>query len=180
MELTPEFVQQLQELLDKQAIRDTLARYARGLDRVSPEIADTAFHDVSWDYHGAFSGSGHDFLFNAPRAEIWQSDANVITHHTMATSTITVDGDLADSETYFIAAGIRVADGQRRMYQMWGRYLDKFERGEGGWRIRVRKAVIDLSAEWPEGDPWVSEPDYPKGGRWPDDEVFTMAELKAP
>jgi hypothetical protein len=168
--------QQLQELLDREAIRRTLARYARGIDRVAPELISDAYHEVSWDHHGAFSGSGHDFAHDSEPAQLRSTDVNVVTHHLLGQCDIDLDGDVARCETYFWVTGIRNPEGRRRMYFLAGRYLDRLEKVDGRWRVRARNTVVDASTESAEGEAWPPAAGYTPGARWPHDAVFRFDE----
>ena len=163
---------QLKALLDREAIRDALARYARGIDRVAPDLIASAYHDESWDEHGKFSGPGHDFAKDSEPARRRATSENVISHHMLGQSSIDLDGDRADSETYFWCTGISRHTGVDRHYFLAGRYLDQFDRDQGTWRIRTRRTVIDVSLELADATPWESAQDYVSGQRWPLDVVF--------
>ena len=53
--------QQLQDLLDKQAIQEVLYRYCRGVDRGDSELLASVYHDDGIDDHGFWKGLGKDF-----------------------------------------------------------------------------------------------------------------------
>lgn len=169
---------QLQSLLDRQAIRDALAEYCRGIDRVAPDLIRSAYHADSWDHHGPFAGPGADFATGSTPASHRAAPSNVASHHLLGQSHIELAGDVARCETYFWCTGLRATGQQdRRLYYLAGRYLDRFERREERWRISVRRTVVDLSGEAPEGIPWPSAEAYARGARWPDDAVFRFDEL---
>lgn len=161
-------------LLDKQAIHDVLTRYARGVDRCDEDLLRSVYHENSWDYHGAFEGTGAEFAARPER----RSSRNLIVHHAMCGVHIELDGDVARCETYYVCTHLREeTPGERAFGQIFGRYLDRFERRAGEWRIAVRRAVVDLSLEQPEGPIWPAAPTYPTGKRWPDDPVYRFDEF---
>lgn len=162
----------LQQAIDKMEILDALARYARGCDRVAPEVMVSAYHEDSWDYHGSFQGTGREMSYDEKR----RSPDNVIVHHALCQSLIELDGDVARVETYYIASGLRNYPDGTKVHRIYGRYLDRFERRDGEWRIAVRRAVVDFSQEEPAGHPWPPESNYDRGRRWPDDLVFHFDE----
>lgn len=129
---------ELQRLLDLQAIRDCLNRYARGLDRHDEELLASAFHEDAVDHHGRFLGSIDDFVpwANALHASEWVAHT-----HFVANATIELDGDVAHSETYVLWA-LRRRDGQK-VDLGGGRYVDRLERRDGEWRIAARELVVD-------------------------------------
>jgi hypothetical protein len=170
MDVAGDMAKRLQELLDKQEILEVLARYARGCDRVNPELMASVYHDGAWDFHGSFRGLGRDMSFDIKR----ESPDNIVAHHALCQSMIELDGDVARVETYYIASGIRNYPSGRRVRRIHGRYIDRFERRDGEWKIAVRRALVDLSQEEPEGDLWPPDPDFDKGTRWPSDAVFNF------
>src|SRR6185437_3860710 len=97
---------------DKQAIREALQRYCRGLDRRDLEMGLSAFHEDSHVEHGFFAGSGHDwvrFVLSAPpidRIGIGDGDPalDVVEsqQHHVTNQLIELHGDLAYSEAYFV------------------------------------------------------------------------------
>jgi hypothetical protein len=128
----------LQELLDRQAIRDCVHRYARGLDRHDDEMVGSAYHGDAVDHHGDFLGSPADFVpwANELHAADW-----VVHHHHLTTHTCEIDGDAAHAETYCIGTFLRRGGGVVDM--AGGRYIDRLERRDGEWRIAAREVVIE-------------------------------------
>jgi hypothetical protein len=67
--ITPE----LRQLLDREAIREVIQRFARGLDRHDDALVASAYHPDALDHHGAFLGSPAEFIpwANALHAADW-------------------------------------------------------------------------------------------------------------
>ena len=138
---------QFQDVADKQAIHDVIMRFSRGLDRLDEVLLKTCFHADSYDDHGHFKGSGHDF------AAFIIKSLRERTHHTthaVANVLIELDDDNPDaarSEAY-VMAYLRGADddGRETLSVFSGRYLDCFARRDGEWRIAKRVVVHDWSA----------------------------------
>ena len=63
-------------------------------------------------------------------------------------------------------------DGRERILSGLGRYLDRFERRDGQWRIAHRLVVVDLATLLPESNFMPSRPDL--GHRGPDDPSFAL------
>jgi len=133
------------ELLAREEIRETLMRYSRGVDRLDSELLRSCFHDESTDDHGHFKGSGHefaDFIIGslAERAHH--------TSHTVANILIEIDdldAGVAHAESYGIAY-LRRTEGDVEWLDLFaGRYVDRFERRDGDWRIADRTVVHDWS-----------------------------------
>jgi ketosteroid isomerase-like protein len=133
-----ESTRQLRELLDREAVRECIQRFARGLDRHDDELVLAAYHDDARDRHGDFVGTPPEFLAwaNGIHAADW-----VTHHHHLTTHTVELDGDVAHAETYCIGTFLR-RDG-KFVDIAGGRYIDRLERRAGGWRIVVREAVIE-------------------------------------
>lgn len=170
----------LRLLLDERAIRRVLCRYTRGIDRVAPELIESAYHEHSWDDHGPFAGTGREFARDSPMASARFGDANVVAHHLLGQSLIDVDGDVALCETYFSVVRVGRQGDEFTEYRLVGRYLDRFERADGKWLIRARRVVMDQTSQQPLPDPAAAAKDFPQGRRWPDDPVFHLDTVQAP
>ncbi len=138
----------LQELLDKQAIRDVLSRYCRGLDRMDKEMANAVWHPEGTAlYDGMFEGTGHAFI-----EWVWQAHAGMERHsHQITNVLIEVKGDTATSESYVTVVlwTLPDADGKQQELVGRGRYLDRWERRDGRWAIEHRVHLLDMSSAFP-------------------------------
>jgi uncharacterized protein (TIGR02246 family) len=128
----------VQELLDKQAIREVVMRYCRGVDRGDAELLRSSYHADGVDER---FGSVHT------GAEVGEIVASMLetmqsTCHQITTQTIEVRGDAAVAESY--STGHHVLKDGRRLHTLV-RYLDHFERRDGEWRISHRNVVVDGS-----------------------------------
>lgn len=133
--------EQVQYLLDRDAIWDCVYRYARGLDRHDPEIFASPYHPDAIDRHGDFVGLRDDFVPWGLDVLASQWDAHT---HFMTNNRVEIDGDVAHSETYVLFAQRR-KDGTK-VDLGGGRYIDRLERRDGEWRIAARELVIDWTA----------------------------------
>jgi SnoaL-like domain len=129
----------LEDLLARQQIMDCMNRYTRGVDRVDEELIRSAYHDDAIDFHGDVNGSVDDFLAwwlpFQPEREVSQ--------HYVSNISIDRDGDLAHMESYWTFYHKRLGD--PTMTVTGGRYVDRYERREIGWRIAVRVVIIEWS-----------------------------------
>jgi hypothetical protein len=160
---------------DKQAIRDALQRYARGLDRRDLEVALSAFYADSQVRHGFFSGSGHDwvrFVLSAPvidRIGIGDEDPalDVVEsqQHHLTNQLIELHGDLAYSETYFLEHTMCRRGDQRYLTSVGGRYVERYARRNGHWKILERDAVRDWDSVAPIIARFPKWEDAPRGTR---------------
>jgi hypothetical protein len=134
----------LDALLDERAIRAVVLRYCRGVDRMDRDLVRSCYHDDATDEHGSFSGGVEDFLEWVFRL----LGRYEVTMHFVGNLLVEVspdDPDVARSETYGIAFH-RGGDDDPRLNLMTGfRYVDRFERRAGEWRIARRVAVTEWS-----------------------------------
>lgn len=146
-------VRDVAAMLDRDAIRDCLARLARGEDRRDAALIRACFWpDAQTDY-GVFSGD-----FDAYLAWVVPGAAAIAgTQHMLGQSVIALAGDAARVETQ-IWAYHRVDMGTAdRDVCIGGRYLDGMERRDRQWRIASRTMLYDWvqdvgpSADWARG-----------------------------
>ncbi len=93
--------------------------------------------------------------------------------HFIGNEYVEVDGDSAHSETYFISYATISDSGKSASRSRGGRYLDRFERRDGEWKI-ARRLLVD---EWNRLDD-LPAPSAPPAGRVglrsKDDPVYTF------
>jgi hypothetical protein len=166
-----ELERELRELLDKQALNELVVRYARGVDRWDKELVLACFHPNATLHYNTYAGNAITFY-----EALWAptgSSANVGTgvprgQHVVTNALFEVDGDVAWGESYLEAR--RAGVGGRRAgaeseptgvgfpIARIGRFIDRFERRDGEWRIADRRVAME----------WISEeiedsPDMPGG-----------------
>lgn len=158
----------IKALIDQAAILDAVHRYCRGVDRADAELTRSAYHPDATDDHGRFKGLAHDFAVrvNASHASRWSSTMHVVANHSCV-----LEGDVADAETYVIAY-LRRVDGAH-LDVVGGRYIDRFERRQGDWRIARRVYICEWSAVVPAGRSMIDPGGYVQGRRGPDDLSYT-------
>ncbi len=135
--------QVIEELLTKQAIRDTLSRYCRGLDRMDKGMAYSVFHpDATALYYGIYEGTGHGFV-----DWVWEAHSALQCHSHQITNTLTtVEGDTAVSEAYVTVALWTNPDESGKQIEIIsrGRYLDRWAKRDGRWAIAHRAHIVDM------------------------------------
>ncbi len=151
----------IRELIDKEAIRTVLAQFCRGVDRGDAEALEGVYHPGALENHGDFIGSAADWMRLA--LDVAPQHFTVM-HHSLGTSNIELNGEIATVETYFSAGCVLRAgtDGDSVATTIHGRYADRFERRDGDWRIANRVVVKDFREVRPITDP---DERYPMG-RW--------------
>lgn len=143
---------QIQALIDKEAIRDCIARLARGEDRRRPDVLSACFWpDSTFDY-AMYKGSFPEYLaWVTPGAE-----AITNTQHVLGQTVIDLDGSTAKAETYVISYH-RVDMGEgvgERDTCIGGRYLDTMEKRDGKWAIAHRTMLYDWYQDWGQAVDW--------------------------
>jgi len=133
--------QEIRELLDKQAIHETLMRYCRGIDRCDGDLIRSAHHPGAYDDHGEFRGTVEEFV---PWVlEALQRDRAMVTAHSICNEFVEVRGDVAFAEAYFVAYHRSGQPGQMVDFTLGGRYVDRYERRDGQWKIARRIVLHD-------------------------------------
>jgi hypothetical protein len=123
--------EELAGLLDREKIRDCIARLARGEDRRDAGLIGESFWpDASVDL-GMFAGSFDDYL-------AWVvpgSPAIPVTQHVLGQSVIEHRGATALAETHVTAYHRLATDEGERDTVIGGRYLDQMDKRGTQWRI---------------------------------------------
>ena len=146
MELTAE----LKDLLDREKIRDCIARLARGEDRRDAELISAAYWPDSTTDYGVFQGSFDAYLaWVVPGA-----DAIKNTQHVLGQILIELNGETALVETHVNSYHrIEMGAGDRDTL-IGGRYLDRFEKRGGEWRIAQRTMLYDWYQDFGDAIDW--------------------------
>ena len=143
----------LQELWDHHEIRQLLAEYCHGCDRVDEIHMASVYCAESWDDHGqANRCDGREF---ARRMTADMAASGALCSHQLGQSLIRLHGDKAGAETYFVAT-VKYP-GKDSLHQLGGRYIDTLERANGAWRIKKRTCVRDWSISHPIAADWLAE-----------------------
>ena len=131
--------QDLQRLLDERAIHRRLLDYCRGIDRGDAELVASVYHPDATDDHGRFKGLGVEF---ADYAIDRLSDRYEVTMHSISNTIIDFAGpDVAYAESHVCARHLRRDEGGPLLETFGGRYVDRFERRDGEWKIADRVVV---------------------------------------
>jgi len=165
----------LTELIDREAIRDCLYRYCRGIDRGDEAALRSSYWPDATDRHGAYSGPVEGFIqmalgvFKTNPRNIHQV-SNILIEFRSATD--------ARVETYFNALQRGPGqDGVVRQFLLAGRYCDAFEKRGEEWRVARRTVAYDWVEEQtpPEGsDAERFGVRQPVGGFFPHDPVYAL------
>jgi ketosteroid isomerase-like protein len=130
----------LQEMLDEHQLRRLVHRYCRAVDRGDVAELRNLYHHDADDAHGGFSsGSAGDFIDQLIAARPYLRSMQ---HH-VTTVNFAIDADIAEGEIYAIATHTFASGEHDVDVIVGGRYLDKYARREGAWKIVERAIVTD-------------------------------------
>ena len=136
----------VEDLLAKQEIEDVIYKYARGIDRLDLDLVRACYHPDAYDDHGNLKGTVDEFI-DGVRDFLPQY---AVTQHFMGNMLIEVDGERARAETYAVAYHRKeLSDGSGKDDVFGIRYVDRFERRNGEWKIAHRV----VATEWRRVDP---------------------------
>jgi hypothetical protein len=129
----------LETILAEREITRVLHLYCRAIDRLDERALRSIYHPGAVDDHGTYAGTAEGFieyvLDRLPR--VYSR-----TQHSLSNISIEVRGDAAFAESYVTATHVLCLDsGGTGLYTFTGRYIDRFERREGAWRIADRKLL---------------------------------------
>ena len=175
-----------ERLADRMAIQDCMYRWFRSVDRLDIASMRTVFHPDAIDNHGIYNG-GVDGLID------WISKRHEVIPFSMhAISNLLIEfagKDIALVETYVRTTQRYPAEAKAALGQLSGgklgpegaamdlftcsRYVDRFERRGGEWRIARRTVVADWKQIVPvSADSPVPLPGWEVGQRNQDDFIF--------
>ncbi len=164
----------IDELLVKQELYELACTYMRGLDRLRRDLVRGVFHEDAVCNYGFFVGGPDQFADFAMEA----LSGHKANHHFIGNTLYEVDGNEAYGEVYFQAYHRIVEDGEDKDLFISGRYVDRYERRLGLWRMAYRAEVNDWARTVPAADEFfASSPDGLRGSRQ-DDLVFQRDKMR--
>ncbi len=165
---------QLQSLLDRDAIREVMYAYCRGIDRGDEAALRSVYWPDAIDQHGAYNGGAAGFIDAALKTRA--NGLRMI--HQVTNTSIVLRGTQAAVESYFQAFQYdNDPQGKLRETFLIGRYVDRFEKRGDEWRVAARTVVYDWMKESlaPEGDEATRfGPRAPQGRMKPDDAWYAL------
>jgi ketosteroid isomerase-like protein len=146
--------EKLDALISRAEIYEVLTRYCRGVDRCDVELVRSVYHEDAMDDHGMFKGRGVDF---APWIVDWEIKNIKQCQHLIGNFTCELAGDVAFTETYCISFSEDKSGNNATVYN---RYIDRFERRGGSWKIADRLVVLDMTRTEPATKPFGDVPGW--------------------
>ena len=168
----------LEELEARTAIEDCLKRFARAVDRQDWKAARACYHDDAFDDHGFFKGPPDAFLAHVAKLHEHQD-------HSMHFNTNVLiefsSQDRAFVETYvlvlqrYCAGAPNVPAGSQGLRNLASaRYLDRFEKRQGEWRVAHRTLVFGDLASEEMGTPCRFPPEFTEQKHGMDDPLYRL------
>jgi ketosteroid isomerase-like protein len=168
----------LEELEARTAIEDCLKRFARAVDRQDWKAARQAYHDGAFDDHGFFKGPPDAFLAHIEKLHAQQD-------HSMHFNTNVLiefqSKERAFVETYvlvlqrFLPGAPNAPAGSAGLRNLASaRYLDRFEKRNGAWRIAHRTLVFGDTVSEPMAEPPSFPPEFTVQKHGLDDPLYRL------
>jgi ketosteroid isomerase-like protein len=140
----------IETLKAEREIAKVIMRYARGSDRKDFDLMRSAYHEDAIDNHGPFNGPVKTYFEWADQ----HHERYDMLMHIMGNPHIEVEKDVAFAETYCLLLQRMKAE---KTYNsevalhitIACRYVDRFEKRDGAWKIAVRNVVYEwVKKEW--------------------------------
>ncbi|RAX48273.1 nuclear transport factor 2 family protein [Arthrobacter sp. AQ5-05] len=133
-------------LAEKQAIAEVLYRYARAVDRKDFDAVAACYFEDANDNHGGYNGGVAGLLEDMEvRHRTIDSSQHFITNVLIDLGT-----DIADAESYclcYLRQQRKPGEESQLLLTIRCRYVDRFEKRNGQWRIADRIVVFDESRQ---------------------------------
>jgi hypothetical protein len=163
------------QMADREAIRQCLYRFCRGVDRVDVDLIRSAFWPDATAEYGNFDAESADDFIAKSVAVLQTLD---MASHDLGNILIDVDGNEARVESYVRAIQrIPKTGGGKYDYVSASRYLDRMERREDKWRIKHRSIVRDWFREFPDSFEW-KDGAFPKAAGYGKLKPLTVGQRK--
>lgn len=161
---------------DRFAIAELAALYMRGLDRLDGTLLEAQFWPEAQLEYGVFSGGPADFAAFC-MGLLAEHTRN---HHMLGQHLIDFESaDEAFGEVYYQAYH-RVHDeaGSPRDLFIAGRYVDRYERRGGVWKMAYRSELVDWVRDDPASDAMIEAAPFIMGQRKPADPLYDRAAMR--
>ena len=160
-------------------------RYIRGCDRRDYDLVRAAYHPDAYDDHGPYKGGPEGLI---DWVQKYNKEAYQMMHH-CSPCHIEIDGNKALVETYCILLQEMkaIVNGTESLRQIVIplRYVDRFEKRDGSWKIAHRVVVYEqlidepLEAQKVEGQRRLG-PAYTQALRSQEDPVYKVMNATPP
>jgi hypothetical protein len=167
----------LVELADRESIRECLCRYTRGVDRLDADMVRSACWPDVVHQHLATKRNTEEFIaWSFPiMARMDQ------TQHYIQNVLVTLRGETADVESYYLGFHRVNEPGGKHDVMVGGRYIDRFEKRAGEWRIADRWIVTDWFRRYTDSSDWSNGMlglGIQPGARYPEDDSYRRIRIE--
>src|ERR1700730_2582197 len=111
------------EALSRQEISDALVRWCRGVDRCDVGLIDSVFHPDGIDEHGSLTFKS-PFIGRELVRQVEASSRSCM--HYVTNVSLTVEGDVAHSESYYFSRHDVERDGRELRLETSARCIDRW------------------------------------------------------
>lgn len=140
---------EIRALADRAALTDLVTLWCRALDRGDLALLRKIFHDdAEIDCGTLYRGSIDGFLKGDREEMVAQRVGFKIGIHMVLNTLFAIDGDRAEGEIYSLAFE-EWGEPHGQLQAIMGRYLDRYERRAGMWRISHRTILTDMKSHLP-------------------------------
>jgi hypothetical protein len=159
--------------LSKQALHELNTAYCRAADRADTALLQSLWHPDARISYGEYSGGPDGFC------AYWSGIRDHFERitHLIGNDYYVVDGDRAVGETLLARFEILPRQSGTVDRMIGGRFLDRFERRDGEWKLSGRAFVLDWNVTRPTTAQWdrgVFASLTARGARAPDDPVYAL------
>ena len=138
----------LQTLLDRLALQDLVARYARAVDQLDIDLVLSLFQpDATFTLYTTDPSAGEPQIDLTGHEQIGGLISSLEqwggTTHFLGQQVVELNGDEATGELYAIAHHLDRSGSEPANMVMGLRYQDQYERTDEGWRFAGRTLIAD-------------------------------------
>ena len=143
----------LQAIEDRNAIHENQMRYLRGVDRKDWDLIRSAYWPDAAHDHGEVKGDVEQLI---GWIQEWHAVIPQVLHF-LGNEYIELNGDVAIMESYLLTLQDEVSENGSKFDWIGSRYIDRYERRNGEWKIaeRVVPLVFTRPSMEPSGKPLV-------------------------
>ncbi|MBI1179877.1 MAG: nuclear transport factor 2 family protein [Alphaproteobacteria bacterium] len=159
--------------VSKQALHELNTAYCRAADRADPDLLRAVWHPDAKVSYGEYSGGYEGFC------DYWEGVREHFERitHLIGNDYFQVDGDRAVGETQVARFEVLPRKTGTIDRVIGGRFLDRYERRGGVWKLSGRAFVLDWNVNRPTTAQWdrgVYASLRLRGARAPDDPVYAL------
>ena len=142
---TQDIAHDLDRALSRQALHELMTAYCRGADRGDAPLLASVFHPDARVVASGKDGTATDFVASTVATLRGMQRS----FHALSNEWFSIDGDTAVGECYVIAVLTTPGGDAAQDMLIGGRYIDRFERRAGTWKIAEHVFMQDWNITQP-------------------------------